>query len=145
MVQLSPFPQVKRWSSRGCTGDADAAPYVSIFFGGWQWCYYGLFAFFVTGRSGFLILVQSNALGAMLGSFYIFTFFRNCGDKQTQGSLQTYLTVVSSLVLVQASALAVLPSDRALFLSGLVASFCSFLGALSMLATLPGGQFRGSP
>merc|ERR1719414_667908 len=36
LVQLSPYPQVRRWERRGCTGEADAAPYVSIAFGGWQ-------------------------------------------------------------------------------------------------------------
>eukprot|EP00438_Fugacium_kawagutii_P007211 Skav218000 [mRNA] locus=scaffold2344:67597:68439:- [translate_table: standard] len=46
VVQISPYPQVQRWEASGCTGDSDAAPYVSIAFGGWQWCYYGLFAFF---------------------------------------------------------------------------------------------------
>ena len=44
----SPFPQVSRWDIRKCTGDADAAPFVSIAFGGCQWCFYGMFAWLVT-------------------------------------------------------------------------------------------------
>lgn len=137
LVQVSPFPQVKRWERRGCTGEADAAPYVSIAFGGWQWCYYGLFAWLLTKRSGFLILVHSNFLGALLGSYYTVTFFRNCRDEASRQSLHLYLSAVSALVLLQACAVAVLPVERALFLTGLVSSFCSFVGAMSMLVTLP--------
>lgn len=136
-MQVSPFPTVKRWESRGCTGEADAAPYISIAYNGWQWCYYGFFAYLLTGRSGFLILVQSNCLGAVLGSYYSYTFFRNCNNPIARTSLQKYLSAVTMLAMFQACAAFVLPLPRALFLSGLVSSFCSFLGALSMLVTVP--------
>merc|ERR1719484_505587 len=81
LVQVSPYPQVNRWESRGCTGEADAAPYVSIAFGGCQWCFYGMFAWIVTSRSGFLILVHSNCLGAVLGTYYVVAFLRNCRNE----------------------------------------------------------------
>mmetsp|Transcript_24312 Transcript_24312/g.57596 ORF Transcript_24312/g.57596 Transcript_24312/m.57596 type:complete len:373 (+) Transcript_24312:79-1197(+) len=137
LVQVSPYPQVKRWELRRSTGEADAAPYVSIAFGGWQWCYYGLFAYFITTRSGFLILVHSNFLGAILGSYYTFTYFHNCQDAEMLQNLQKYLAAVISLVLLQVCALATLPVERALFMTGLVSSFCSFVGAISMLFVLP--------
>merc|ERR1719433_2231930 len=98
LVQVSPFPQVKRWEVRGCTGEADAAPYVSICFGGWQWCFYGLFAWLLTKRSGFLILVHSNCLGAVLGSYYAVTFFQNCRCQKARGTLQTYASAIAALV-----------------------------------------------
>jgi len=137
MVQVSPYPQVTRWELRSCTGEADPAPYVSIAFGGWQWCYYGIFAYLWTGRSGFLILVQSNFLGALLGSYYVFTFFRNCQHPPSRSNLYRYLNGVGAVVMVQVCALMTLPSERALFLTGLISSFCSFLGALSMLVSVP--------
>ena len=137
LVQLSPYPQVTRWESTGCTGDSDAAPYVSIAFGGWQWCYYGLFAFFVTKRSGFLILVHSNCLGAVLGTYYSVAFYRNCNHDHSLGGLQRYTSAVVMLVLFQLCSLAVLPVERALFVTGLISSFCSFIGAISILVSLP--------
>lgn len=136
-VQVSPYPTVKRWEDRSCTGEADAAPYISIAYNGWQWCYYGCFAYLVTGRSGFLILVQSNCLGAILGSYYAYTFYRNCKNATARASLQKYLSAVTMLATFQACAAFTLPLPHALFLSGLVSSFCSFLGALSMLVTVP--------
>lgn len=137
LVQVSPYPQVQRWEHRGCTGEADAAPYVSIAFGGWQWCYYGMFAYLLTNRSGFLILVHSNFLGALLGTYYTFTFYRNCRNEDSLNSLNKYLSAVTALALLQGCAILVLPMERALFLTGLISSFCSFLGALSMLVTVP--------
>lgn len=137
IVQVSPYPQVKRWALRGCTGEADAAPYVSIAFGGWQWCAYGAFAWLVTKRSGFLILVHSNCLGALLGSYYVYTFYSNCRNQFSLNTLNLYLSAVASLALLQVCTVFVLPPERALFLVGLVSSFCSFVGALSMLVTLP--------
>lgn len=137
LVQVSPFPQVRRWELRQDTGESDAAPYVSIAFGGWQWCYYGLFAFFLTKRSGFLVLVHSNCLGAVLGTYYAITFYRNCNHKGSRQGFQRYLSCVSTLVLIQICALGVLPIDRALFMTGLISSFCGFVGAISMLVSLP--------
>mmetsp|Transcript_62233 Transcript_62233/g.181750 ORF Transcript_62233/g.181750 Transcript_62233/m.181750 type:complete len:443 (-) Transcript_62233:90-1418(-) len=137
LVQVSPYPQVQRWERRGCTGDADAAPYVSIAFGGWQWCFYGAFAYLVTRRSGFLILVHSNCLGAVLGTYYTAAFHKNCRHQRSLNSLNWYLSAVSALALLQMCSLLMLPAERALFLSGLISSFCSFVGAISMLVTVP--------
>jgi len=137
MVQVSPLPQARKWEGRQCTGDADAAPYVSIAYGGWQWCFYGFFAWWVTQRSGFLILVHSNFLGAFLGMYYTITFYRNCRNEANLSSLQKYFSAVCTLVLLQICGMLVLPAERALFLTGLVSSFCSFLGATSVLVTVP--------
>lgn len=137
LVQVSPFPQVRRWELRQDTGESDAAPYVSIAFGGWQWCYYGLFAFFLTKRSGFLVLVHSNCLGAILGTYYAITFYRNCKHNGSRQGFQRYLSCVSTLILIQVCALGILPIERALFMTGLISSFCGFVGAISMLVSLP--------
>lgn len=137
LVQVSPYPLVKRWEKRQCTGEADAAPYIAIAFGGCQWCFYGIFAWIVTKRSGFLILVHSNCLGAFLGSYYTFTFYRNCRNTAALNSLNRYISAATSLALLQVCTILSLPAERALFLTGLVASFCGFVGAMSMLVTVP--------
>merc|ERR1740121_539432 len=135
--QVSPWPQVVRWNSRCCTGEADAAPYVSIAFGGWQWCSYGTLAYYLTKRSGFLILVHANLLGAMLGTWYVVSFYRNCRHDDAFETLRRYLGTLIAVVLFQVLSVLVLPSVRALFLVGLVSSTCSFLGALAMLVPVP--------
>jgi uncharacterized protein with PQ loop repeat len=137
MVQVSPFPQVLRWKSQESTGQSDAAPFVSIAFGGCQWCFYGLFAWIVTGNSGFLVLVQANVLGAVLGTYYLSEFHRNCCSEMSMSSLKRYLAAISILVLVQVCAVTSLPVERALLLTGLVSSLCSFLSASAVLVTVP--------
>jgi uncharacterized protein with PQ loop repeat len=137
LVQVSPFPQVTHWAKLSCTGDADAAPYVSIAFSGWQWCFYGSFAYLLTKQSGFLILVDSNCLGAILGTYYVYTFYCNCFNPDTMSSLSRYLTAVGTLVIFEICTITALPPVRALFITGLVASFCSFVGAMSMLVAVP--------
>lgn len=93
--------------------------------------------FFLTRRHGFLILVHSNCLGAILGTYYSAAFYRHC---QHDGALQgfyKYAVAAITLVMLQVCSLFTLPVERALFLTGLVSSFCSFLGAICMLVCLP--------
>jgi len=137
VFQISPLPQVQQWVSELSTGEADAAPFVAIAFGGWQWCFYGLFAWLVTQRSGFLILVHSNCLGAVLGSYYAFTFSRHCQSTTARESLFWYFRVIATLATFQFVMMMALPVQQALFLSGVIASSCSIASAFSVLVTLP--------
>lgn len=136
-VQVSPFPLMKSWGKLGHTGEADAAPFVTIAFNGSQWTYYGIFAWYITQRSAFLVLVQSNIIGSVLGTYYTVMFCRYCRNEAAFQQLKLYFSAVAMLVLFEGSAFAVLPSERALFITGLISSFCGFIGALSMLVTLP--------
>merc|ERR1719502_2382859 len=45
---------------------------------GLQWCMYGSFAFLVTNNYGFLILVYSNILGVIMGTYYCYTYYSVC-------------------------------------------------------------------
>lgn len=137
IFQVSPFPTVKEFYARGDTGQADAAPYMSIFFGGCQWCFYGMYAFIVTEKSGFLVLVYSNFLGAILGAVYTYGYWQNCQDFSAVQRLYKYFGVVVVLVLMQVVAMCTLQCQESLFFSGLVSSICSIMISASMLATVP--------
>uniref|UniRef100_A0A7S0AE51 Sugar transporter SWEET1 n=1 Tax=Pyrodinium bahamense TaxID=73915 RepID=A0A7S0AE51_9DINO len=137
LFQISPIPQVRQFSKFKDTGEVDAAPFISILYGGCQWCFYGFFAFVVTKKSGFLVLVYSNILGAFLGIYYVWGFQYNCRNKQTLRKLFMYYRLVSTLALLQVVAMVVLEKQQALFFSGLVSSVCSVVGACSLLTTLP--------
>jgi hypothetical protein len=117
LFQASPLPVVKQFQQVGDTGDADSAPFISIAYGSSQWCFYGLFAFLVTGKSGFLVLVYSNMFGAGLGLFYVFTFLVNCKNEQVLSVSTVYFRVLASLVAVQVMCIMTLPVVRALFIS----------------------------
>jgi uncharacterized protein with PQ loop repeat len=136
MVQLSPFPQVLRWKSQHSTGHSDAAPFVAIAFGGAQWSFYGLLSWIVTRNHGFLVLVQANFLGAVLGTYYLFEFYRNCSSELSLSRLRKYLTAVFMLVLVELCGVISLSPERAVLGAGLISSLCSVLGASAVLVTL---------
>jgi len=137
LFQVSPLPQVRQFSKSRDTGEVDAAPFISILYGGCQWCFYGLFAFIVTKKSGFLVLVYSNVLGAFLGFYYVLGFQQNCRSGRALQKLFLYYKCAGTLALLQLVAMLLLAKQRALFLSGLVSSVCSVVGACSLLATLP--------
>lgn len=136
IYQASPLPMVKQFSVCG-TGDSDSAPLVSIAYGCSQWCFYGLFAYFVTRKSGFMVLVYANMFGAVLGTYYVYTFKMNCHSAQLLQKFRFYLQVLSTVVVAQLISILVLPPVRALFFSGLISSVWGVVSSLSLLTTLP--------
>jgi len=137
LFQVSPYPQVAEFAQKQDTGEADAAPFISIMYSGWQWCFYGFFAYEVTQKSGFLVLVYSNMLGGVLGLYYTLAFREHCKDTKARNKCHSYLAGVSVSVSTQLCAMLFLRADHALFFCGLVSSLCSIGGALSLLSTLP--------
>lgn len=137
IVQLSPYPEVQVWEKAGDTGNADSAPYIAIAYNGWQWCLYGVLAWLITGRSGFLILLHSNILGAVMGVYYIACFYKKCPHASGISALFRYLFAIVALFLLQVAALLMLDASSALLLIGLISAFCGFIGALSIVVTVP--------
>merc|ERR1719271_1382034 len=135
--QASPLPMVTEFKSKGDTGGADLAPFVAVAYGGWQWCFYGLFAYIVTSKSGFLVLVYSNVVGATLGLYYVYIFTKNCTNSAILQRSNTYYAVLACIVVVQAVAIFTLPPVRALFFSGLISSTWSTVASLSLVSTVP--------
>jgi len=135
--QVSPYSIVKKWASEGSTGQADAAPLVSICFGCCQWNFYGTFAWYVTGKTGFLVIVYANVIGMFLGAFYVTSFLRLCKCVTALTKIKFYFKVISCLVVVQIVAILLMPVQKALFFSGLVSSSCTIMGAVSPLTYVP--------
>jgi len=137
MAQVSPIPNVQKFHKRRDTGEADAAPFISMLYGSMQWSFYGCFAFLVTSKSGFLVLVYSNVFGCVLGSYYVHGFLMNCKSERSIHRLSIYYRLVSVFVLLQVLAIMTLETNSALFFVGLASSICGMMGACSLLTTLP--------
>merc|ERR1719352_1089575 len=135
--QASPLPLITEYRFKGDTGDADLAPFIATAYGGWQWCFYGLFAYVVTGKSGFLVLVYSNVVGATLGLYYVYSFNLNCRDKNMIEKRTLYYYVLTGIVSVQFVAIMSLEPVRALFFCGLISSAWSTIASASLVATVP--------
>lgn len=137
LSQLSPYPTVKKLRTKGDTGDFDALPFVTIAANSVQWCFYGVFAWWITGHHGFLILLYANVLGAIAGSFYTATFDRLCHSAIGRKSLRRYYYVSVLILLVQVLAAVALPPQHAMFFEGFMASACSIFVAVSPIACIP--------
>jgi uncharacterized protein with PQ loop repeat len=135
--QASPLPVVNAYSGKGDTGDADLAPFIALAFSGWQWCFYGTFAFVVTGKSGFLVLVYSNVVGATLGLYYVYSFICHCKNRGMIEKSTKYYYILFCLVVIQMTAIATMPGVKALFLSGIISSAWSTVTSCSLLVTVP--------
>jgi len=135
--QVAPIPHVQKFHKRQNTGDADSAPFITMLYGSMQWSFYGCFAYFVTGKSGFLVLVYSNVFGCVLGSYYVYGFLMNCKSERSLQRLSFYYRLMSVFVLMQICAIMTSETVNALFFVGLVSSICSIMGAGSLLTTLP--------
>mmetsp|Transcript_79447 Transcript_79447/g.125442 ORF Transcript_79447/g.125442 Transcript_79447/m.125442 type:complete len:472 (+) Transcript_79447:139-1554(+) len=134
---VSPLPQVQQFHKLGDTGEADSAPLMSILYSGSQWVFYGNFAYCMTGKSGFLVLVYANITGAILGVYYVWGFQQNCRDQKALQQLQLYCRAAAFVFSLQFLAVWSLSFSSALFFSGLMASLSSIIGACSLCSTLP--------
>eukprot|EP00927_Polykrikos_kofoidii_P031671 TRINITY_DN27194_c0_g1_i1.p1 TRINITY_DN27194_c0_g1~~TRINITY_DN27194_c0_g1_i1.p1 ORF type:complete len:411 (-),score=52.56 TRINITY_DN27194_c0_g1_i1:87-1319(-) len=137
LCQISPWPIIERCRKKSDTGDMDSAPFIGIFFCSCQSSFYGLSAFFVTGRSGFLILTYSNILGVTLGLYYVVTFLRNCSSRKVLEMTSIYLRCVAAGVTTELSCLLTMPAWRALFFIGLTSSTCCLIGVVSVVTDVP--------
>jgi len=137
IMHISPFPIVSNFKSQETTGDADSAPFIGIAYCSSQSSFYGIFAFFVTNRSGFLVLAYSNVVGVTMGVYYVFTFLRNCRNEEIQRLTAMYLKGAAFLVTMQAACIMTLAPTRALFVVGLTSSLCALLSAASLVTAVP--------
>jgi len=137
VFQLSPYPTVKKIRCDKDTGDFDAAPLVSIAFGCVQWSFYGTFAWLVTGKTGFLIVVYANCFGAFVGMFYVLSYQTYCQCQKARNKLYQYYQMVGNLVIVQVCAIYTLSVDRALLFCGAVASMTTIMSACAPWTTVP--------
>jgi len=143
LAQLSPIPQVRQFHKLKDTGEVDAAPYVSIMFGGLQWSFYGAFALVVTGNPDAMVLVYSNMVGAFLGFYYLHGFLANCKDTQSRQRLLMYCKVTATLAAVEFLVTISVDAHQALLFCGLVSSISGMMGACSLLTTMPQVFYSG--
>jgi len=137
VMHISPFPIVKEIEKLECTGDKDSAPFVSIAYCSSQSAFYGLYAYWVTSRSGFLVLCYSNVVGVSMGMYYVYTFLGNCKNVDIMSLTRNYLKAAAFLVSIQAIAILALPAPRSLFFVGLTSSMCSLISAFSLITSVP--------
>merc|ERR1719379_331096 len=94
---------------------------------GFQWCCYGTFAFLVTANYGFLILVYSNVLGVVMGTYYVYTYWCNITDATRRQQFYNCCYVAASIYAFEATVVPSTSHARALLIVGTM-SACMSVG-----------------
>mmetsp|Transcript_19455 Transcript_19455/g.46930 ORF Transcript_19455/g.46930 Transcript_19455/m.46930 type:complete len:337 (-) Transcript_19455:364-1374(-) len=133
LMQMAPMRDVVKFRNAKSTGGYESLPLVMLATCGSQWCFYGLFAFAVTGNRGFLVVVYANALGVVLGVFYTISFQSFCDNSIKAQGLYTYLSFGASIFVFQAFTMILYAPEIALLVSGAVAATLSVAVSASPL------------
>jgi solute carrier family 50 (sugar transporter) len=135
LLQLSPMRQVIDAKYSGA--EIATFPLLALTACGYQWSYYGYFAYSITENPGFLMLVYANILGLVLGVYYLFMVRWNTKE----GLLMPQVWVLTSIFLFEhiicnyfRNFLA--PSNLLILAGGLSASV-SILVSVSPIVAIP--------
>lgn len=101
---------------------------------GLQWCMYGSFAFLVTNNYGFLILVYSNILGVIMGTYYCYTYYAVCKDEMRLRQFYGCCYAALANYGFEAFVIPSLPHPRALLIVGTLSAFYSVLVSFAPIA-----------
>jgi uncharacterized protein with PQ loop repeat len=136
-MTLSPLRAVKSIQAAKDTLTYPPYCFVCVAVCGMQWCAYGTFAFTVTGNYGFLILVYSNVLGVIMGSYYGFTYYSNIKSSVRWDQFKTSVGAAASAYAFQAFLIATTSHAKALLVVGTSSAFMSVLVSVAPMADLP--------
>jgi len=103
---------------------------------GLQWCSYGTFAFLVTNNYGFLILVYSNVLGVVMGTYYVYTYWCNMTDKTRKMQFTNCCYAAAAIYSFEATVVPVTSHARALLIVGTMSACMSVLVSCAPLVEL---------
>merc|ERR1719498_2183194 len=103
---------------------------------GLQWCAYGTFAFLVTSNYGFLILVYSNVLGVVMGTYYVYTYWCNMTDKYRKKQFMDCCYAAGAIYSFEATVVPSTSHARALLIVGTMSACMSVLVSCAPLAEL---------
>ena len=136
VLQLSPLRLVTDMRMHKSAMGFSPAPLLALMACGYQWSFYGYFAFGVTQNVAFLTLVYANILGLILGLYYLGTF---CVFSSTEGLNSLLRDGLAALVIFTLEGIyCALETDvsRALVCAGLLSAALSILVSISPMVSL---------
>lgn len=74
LLQLSPLRLITEMRLLGSVGHFSSFPLVALTGCGFQWSFYGYYAWSISQNSGFLMLIYANILGLVLGMYYLIEY-----------------------------------------------------------------------
>merc|ERR1719271_2387347 len=136
ILTLSPLRAVWRMQETKSTLNFPPYTFFCVAACGLQWCAYGSFAFLVTNNYGFLILVYSNILGVIMGSFYCYTYYSNIRDERRMSEFMGCVYAACANFCFEGVVIPTMPHPRALLIVGTLSAFFSVLVSFAPVADL---------
>lgn len=124
-LQLSPMRVILEIRRYKDTKGSDGLPYLMIMCVASQWCVYAIYSIWCTGNSSMQVLIFANILGAILGSFYVYSFQKNCNDQVRATKMKYFYKFTALVTLVQFILVICLSQKDGMFMLGLVGSVLS--------------------
>ena len=134
LLQLSPMRLVTDMQLKQSTGTLSPFPLIALTACGFQWSFYGYFAWSIMDNPGFLMLVYANILGFVLGLFYMSTYVQFC---QATGWKSHAITWTIFLILEVLVCHVISNVNTSLVLSGAISALLSVAVSASPLAAVP--------
>ena len=134
VLQISPLRIVTEMRLHKSTMGFSSAPLIALTACGYQWSFYGYFAFSATDNVGFLTLVYANVLGLVLGLYYVTTYYMHSSSSVWSRDNVAFLV----LFVLEALYCTVYETnlERALILAGLLSAALSILVSLAPMVSL---------
>lgn len=130
-MQASPWRVIQNIRKVGDTGTLNPLPFLCMTLCTCQWCFYAIFAWYMTGNRGFLTILYANVLGACLGTFYISAFTANLRDPEMWRKMKFYYQCMFSIVAIECVICMVKPAKDSLWFSGMISACWSMAVGLS--------------
>jgi solute carrier family 50 protein (sugar transporter) len=135
-LTLSPLRAIWKIQQERDTGVLAPYCFFCVAVCGLQWCAYGTFAFLVTNNYGFLILVYSNVLGVVMGTYYVYTYWCNMYDVNRKKQFKDCCYAAAAIYTFEAVVVPVASHARALLIVGTMSACMSVLVSCAPLAEL---------
>ena len=137
LLQLSPLRLIMEIRIHKSVSTISPFPLIALTACGYQWSFYGFFAYTETANVGFLMLIYANILGLVLGLYYMLSFhyYAESGDRssiyfQSVGLISLFVCEYIYCYTAQAV-------NSSLYFAGLLSAAISILVSFSPMVSLP--------
>lgn len=138
LLQLSPLRLITEIRMHKSVLSYSPFPLIALTACGYQWSFYGFFAYTETANVGFLMLIYANILGLVLGLYYML-YFHFFADQASRNSI--YLQSAGILAVFACEYVycysALSDINGSLFVAGLLSAAISILVSFSPMVSLP--------
>lgn len=137
LLQLSPLRLITDIRMQKSVLSYSPFPLIALTACGYQWSFYGFFAYTETANVGFLMLIYANILGLVLGLYYMLCFHFFASAKDRSFIYAQSVGLITLFVCEYVYCYSAQDVNSSLFFAGLLSAAISILVSFSPMVSLP--------